>query len=223
MSKKTTVADLESEIRALTDRIYTLETKNNDLEQVKVLTAAANESKENLMTTAGKEINRRIIESAAHFIGQVDKMVRERLEASTAEILGFDRGWGQWRVDHCNGRETTINKYVTVKAQQVVATELEKIMSESNVAKVIQEAKDAVIIELRSKIKYELESRIKSEIFKVYDKYVQRVAADVEKQLEKMTTDIDIANPNMDAIGEVVLEQFVKSTQKLDVENAASA
>jgi len=218
-----TIAELESEIRALTDRIYALETKNSDREQVKVLAEAANESRENLMKTAGKEINKRIIESAAHFIGQVDKMVRERLEASIAEVLGFDRSWGQWRVDHCNGRETTINKYVTDKARLVVATKLEEIMSESNIATVIQEAKDAVLIELKAKIKWELESRMKSEIFRVYDKYVQVVATDVEKQLEKMTTDIDIANPNMDAIGEVVLKQFVESTQKLDVENAQSA
>jgi hypothetical protein len=220
MAKRTTVDDLKWEIHTLTERVYELEMQEKAAKQVVELTTtvptntADPTNTKDLMQHIGVKMNERVVESSARFIEEVDKMVRNRLENHVAQILGFTNQWqGKWEVDHCNGRMTTIAEYVSQRAKNVITTQLDLIMSDEAVIKCIQEAKAGAITELKNSISYQLKEQLKLAISTVCSNYVQGVVSEVEKNLKTMTTEIDIADPNVDRLQEVLLKQIVESIQ----------
>lgn len=59
--------------------------------------------------------------------GGIEREVKRRLDARTNEVvgklLGFDSQWGEWRVDHCNGRagESAVGNWLREKAGKAVS------------------------------------------------------------------------------------------------------
>lgn len=59
----------------------------------------------------------------------VAKMLDLERRQITLKFLGFDARWGSnWEVDHCNGRESPVRKFVTEHAQKAAQDWLEKHM-----------------------------------------------------------------------------------------------
>lgn len=46
----------------------------------------------------------------------------KRRSEVTLKLLGLDNRWGKWEVDHCNGRQSPINDYLTEATRQQVQT-----------------------------------------------------------------------------------------------------
>jgi hypothetical protein len=66
------------------------------------------------------EIRRIVEHESAEFIKKLPELVRTRLEACTAKLAGMEKDWGgKWKVDNCNGRQSTIGTYLTEEAKRV--------------------------------------------------------------------------------------------------------
>jgi hypothetical protein len=70
-----------------------------------------------------KRLESTIDQVVGNFIEKLPDLIRNRLETMVAKCLGFEKdSWGSgWKVDHCNGRQTTIGNYVSTRSQQIAA------------------------------------------------------------------------------------------------------
>ena len=73
---------------------------------------------------------RRVVEAeSAEFIKGLPKLVQGRLEAITAKLAGMEKeSWGnKWKIDNCNGRQSTIGTYLKEEANRVCESLIGKI------------------------------------------------------------------------------------------------
>lgn len=53
---------------------------------------------------------------------EVTEWLNRNKKDITCHLLGFDRSWGEWRVDHCNGRagESAVGDYLRMTASKSI-------------------------------------------------------------------------------------------------------
>lgn len=71
----------------------------------------------------------------------------------TLRLLGLEDRWGKWEVDHCNGRESPITKYLAEGARQTIQQWINEAVAEVLTTelktKVMQDAKKAIHAEVK--------------------------------------------------------------------------
>jgi len=74
-----------------------------------------------------KELVNRVFRDWSRDIdGKIREMLDERLHDTIAKLLGFDDSYGRWEIDHCNGRNSPITRYLDEKVRDAVRCWLEE-------------------------------------------------------------------------------------------------
>lgn len=83
------------------------------------------------ITEIAEQLHENFLRAAANTANEADSMavvqeVVKDLNASkravTLKMLGLDNRWGgEWEVDHCNGRQSPITKYMDAECQEILA------------------------------------------------------------------------------------------------------
>lgn len=72
----------------------------------------------------------------------------------TLKLLGLEDRWGKWEVDHCNGRESPITKYLAKGAEETIKKWVNEAVAEVLTTelknKIMQDAKKAVHREVQN-------------------------------------------------------------------------
>lgn len=116
-----------------------------------------------------------------------DDLNKQKREV-TLRLLGLDNRWGKWEVDHCNGRESPITKYLTAQAANVIAAwvndAVKEVLTTEMQAKIMRDAKGAIRKELNDLVQnatagYHLNQRAKPFL----DDLMQKAADEVREEL----------------------------------------
>jgi hypothetical protein len=99
--------------------------------------------------------------AAAKFIDELPDMINRRLEAAVAQILGFECRFGEWTVDHCNGRMSTVSSYLSEKVEKIVATIVDGINWDPS-----QKAIKAMEVEFASLVRNTISDRLEAAAIK---------------------------------------------------------
>jgi hypothetical protein len=92
----------------------------------------------------------------------IEYEVKRRLDDAATEMvlkaLGFSNHWGDWEIDHCNGRQSEVTKFIREKGQAAVLSWFEEQLSNlpSLPPKAIKDAKE----EYLHKLNYEVRVRL---------------------------------------------------------------
>lgn len=124
---------------------------------------------------------------------QIEKRVYEILDKRTEEVvaklLGFSPRWGEWEIDHCNGRagQSEAGNYLACAAKGAVVTWLEQQADSINNLKLpptaLKAIKKEALINARREFRSELEAlvmvKMKEYAEEVIDEFTQDAPMDV--------------------------------------------
>jgi hypothetical protein len=135
------------------------------------------------------EIRRIVEHESAEFIKKLPELVRTRLEACTAKLAGMEKDWGgKWKVDNCNGRQSTIGTYLTEEAKRVCEQFVGKIGASFTLEDDIeQELRVGFIRDVYRALKSQLRDRAKQ----VAANMVEAVVAETIVDPVRFVTDIE--------------------------------
>jgi hypothetical protein len=85
---------------------------------------------------------------AESVVEQIIEDLNKQKRLVTLKLLGLDDKWGKWEVDHCNGRESPITKYLAQGAQKTIAQWVNEAVAEVLTTelktKIMNDAKKAI-------------------------------------------------------------------------------
>lgn len=150
--------------------------------------------------------------SVAEFIETMDEHIKQNLRKAVAKMLGFECKWGnEWAVDYCNGRTTTMSGYINDKAQKIITETIETILTPEVIEQCLNERRAAIIADFKERIRYRTRDIISGMVDECIKKYCEQFVVNINIALDKISTDIDITDPNVDSkFQEMLLKEFVK-------------
>lgn len=82
--------------------------------------------------------------------------ITRNLQKAVARVLGFEHdSWGnEWKVDHCNGRQSVISNGLERLVHKIVDEKLAEIITPELVKQTIEESKSGIICEFRHHFEY---------------------------------------------------------------------
>lgn len=169
-----------------------------------------NQAIETKIDEAKQEIIKTVDETVAKFIKNLPHMLKGRMEAATARMIGMeDRYGGSWEVDHCNGRQSLVSNYINDQIKQNLGALVGQI---GGSFKLTEDQENAI------KRDYErsMISRIRREVLDQIDKHAKTLVAEItEPMFEKLKINLSIdsmADPNYGAteLEKLALEQKAK-------------
>lgn len=127
---------------------------------------------------------------------QVHKILDERKTMVVAKLLGFDSRWGEWEVDHCNGRagNSIAGQYLASVASREIKKWMEGMCWEDFDGVIMAALEKAVKAELGARFREQMTQVVRERVHDVLREYVNdevvKVLADkpyeVLKQLENI-------------------------------------
>lgn len=139
------------------------------------------------------ELKEIVDKSVAELIKSMPKTIKDRTTGAVAALLGFENdSWGKWRVDHCNGRQSEISRWISEKAKKEMAAACDKIITKSVVREIIQSAKPVIEAEFREQFNRQLrlyvkemaERHLKEEVQKCMDGLLGAMRSDLNSIAE---------------------------------------
>ena len=139
-----------------------------------------------------QRLTRRVLEAieqdATNYL-DVDKMGREiikeldaRKHATIWKLLGLDNRWGQWDIDHCNGRNSPITQYLSTELELVVGERVREA-----VAEVVKSDGPQMIKKIRAGIQRELKDRytraIRDQVIEQTNRIVEAEAKEIARSM----------------------------------------
>lgn len=106
----------------------------------------------------------------------------------TLKLLGLDDKWGDWEVDHCNGRNSPVTEYLAQGAKE----EIKKWVNDAVKEVLTTELKSKVMLDAKKAIKKEVDGIIASNLNgynlreyakPVIDSWLEQAANEVRKEL----------------------------------------
>jgi hypothetical protein len=106
----------------------------------------------------------------------------------TLRLLGLEDKWGKWEVDHCNGRESPITKYLADGAEktikQWVNDAIKEVLTTELKDKVMQDAKKAIHKEVQELVRRELNGyELNRKAAPIIDAWLNQAADEVRREL----------------------------------------
>lgn len=106
----------------------------------------------------------------------------------TLKLLGLDNRWGKWELDHCNGRESPITKYLAESAEATIKAwvneAVAEVLTEERKKKIQNTAKRAMQIEVEMMIEtYTKGYRLREKAEHVVKALVDKAADEVRVEL----------------------------------------
>jgi soluble cytochrome b562 len=103
-------------------------------------------------------------DAMASTIKELPKMIKSKTSGVIAAMFGFERSssWGEWKIDHCNGRQSEISEWMSHRAKKIFRDELEKTITKKFVKDVIKEtkAKAAIQKEFKEQFLYQFKRHV---------------------------------------------------------------
>lgn len=165
------------------------------------------------------KIEKVMADATAKFIEELPTMIQQRLQGAVAKILGFENSWGEWKVDHCNGRMSVMSEYIGNKARAAATAAVDKIdfKSTAEIDKAIkQEYADYFKSELRERIREHAEQQVQMFL----DRAARAHVIEVET-LARVPTKKEIGDPNLGKrpLEKLIMESIV--TEKIKLKEGA--
>jgi hypothetical protein len=165
-----------------------------------------------------KEMMKKVMdESMAKFIKQMPEMIHRNASGAVAEMFGFENGnWGKWKIDHCNGRNSTISDWIGAEAKRIFKEECEKIITKKLIKSIIKDAKQEIEREISRKLRYE----ISNTAMNACKKEIENISKSVIEELKcSVKCDIDSINQsamagNLSETETAVLEREIEENTK---------
>lgn len=160
-------------------------------------------------------IEKVMAEATAKFIAELPTLVHRRLEGAVAKVLGFDNGWGEWKIDHCNGRMSTMSDFIGSKAREAAKAAVDSIDF-----KTTKELQNAIYAEYVDVFKSQMRDKIRDHAGKhvqaVLDKAANAHSIEIET-LGRIPTKKDLANPSFGKkpMEKLIMETLVASKTKV--------
>jgi hypothetical protein len=106
----------------------------------------------------------------------------------TLRLLGLDNRWGKWEVDHCNGRESPITKYLAAEAKETIRgwvnEAVQEVLTTELKSKVMKDAKSALRKGIEEHVRDNTGSyRLGEQTKPIIDALFQRAADEVREEL----------------------------------------
>lgn len=114
---------------------------------------------------------------------QLTKTIHQKLDKSASEILlkimGYNKSWGEWEIDHCNGRNgsSEAGEYLKKVTQPAVEEWLAKVHT---ITLTPAETKQ-LMANIRKKYLYEVESRLRHAVEAAAQKHIDALVAEFVK------------------------------------------
>jgi len=159
-------------------------------------------------------INAQLDKIVAQFLKELPQLINRKLEAATASALGLEiDSWnhGCWRVSHAGNRDSVISGYIESKAKKVVDDIIDKIITPEVVAKCIEDAKEGVIRDFEERLKNRLKSAASDKATVLVNEILDN---HMKLMIEKINTNVNIANPNQSKVDEVITEDIANNALK---------
>ena len=130
------------------------------------------------------------------------EIIYKNLEGCTAQTLGFkkDSFDGKWKVDHCNGRSSSLGQFINDQALALAKKNTEKVMSPELISKIIKECEKGIRDELKDRYKRNLEN----EVWSVLSKQIKADAEAIVNRYKSesvlsftVPTVADLSDPNV--------------------------
>lgn len=154
-------------------------------------------------------ISKRLQKEIQATVDETYKSFKDGMKEAVLNSLGFERDWGgtKWKVDHCNGRMSTVTEHIShlardffreVKIENVANTLTDKDRQELH-SEVVREVKNAVIYMVRDRLNSQIYEVISATINDIVTKAVeeeiathkQKIKDTVKKQLDSAVSDED--------------------------------
>ena len=122
---------------------------------------------------------------AKEIVSDLNKQKRD----VTLRLLGLDSRWGKaWEVDHCNGRESPITKYLAEESQETIRAWVNEAVTEvlttEMKSKIMKDAKSALKKEVERQIRDNLGSyRLGEQAKPIINQLFQQAADEVREEL----------------------------------------
>lgn len=144
-----------------------------------------------------KQVEQKTRETVGEFIKNIPSLIRERLEASAAKVLGFDKDsfGGGWRVDHCNGRSSVISGYVSSRVKKIVHKIMDEVLTEEEIRKILEETKDATVEHAKEEARRAYKEAMMNAIRSRAEEKAMEDANAIFNELDEISTDIELENP----------------------------
>ena len=158
-----------------------------------------------------KQVEEATRKSVGEFIKGLPQLIKQRLEASVAGVLGFSEGWGKWDVDHCNGRTSVVSNYVAERARDIVHKVAESVITEKAIRKIMKECRDALLRDAKEQARREYKQLLYDRIHELAKEKADEDARKVFDEIDEINTDIELANPKAgdDPVGHAIMEDVV--------------
>lgn len=153
--------------------------------------------------------------ATATFLEGLPQLVRSRLEGAVAKILGFENSWGgsEWRVDHCNGRQSVMSEYISQQGRNAAASAVSTIATAAiNELNKNSKLHEAIKMEFANIFERELKSQLQEHARKTVAEMLKK-ASDTHtieiETLDHIPTRREVADPNF---GKKPMERLIAET-----------
>lgn len=148
-----------------------------------------------------------IASTTANFIKELPQLIEKRLQGAVAKILGFENSWGEWRIDHCNGRMSVMSEYIGQKAKEAAQAAVSKL--EFKPTKELQAAINKEFTDqFMDIIREQLRKRAEEHVLACLDKAIEKGNLEIET-LAKIPTKKEMSDP---AYGKRPMEKLIMET-----------
>jgi hypothetical protein len=156
------------------------------------------------------------------FLKNLDRLIAQRLEASVRIILGFssDSYNGTWKVDHCNGRMSTISELISSEARERAKEIAHRAITPEIVEETLKECLPSVISEFKEKFREAVRSLVKNGVERITSNSFNAILTEVlppldEKERVEISKEPDVKPEYGDDIFEkIILKRIVEANAK---------
>lgn len=109
---------------------------------------------------------------------KVTTLLDKKAEEMTLKLLGFNLSWGEWNLDHCNGRSgnSAVGDYMRT-AQSVAIKEF--FDSFDIKATITQAMKNRLVKVIQKEFEYKLETAVRAAVEQHTKQYVDKIVHDI--------------------------------------------
>lgn len=155
-----------------------------------------------------EKIRATVEDTVARFIENLPEMINRRLETIVAQCLGFENRWrGEWRVDNCNSRQSTVGNYIAVEAHKIVGETAERVGSEWEIT-------DEQVEGLREDLRKRVVEKVRSHMWKASEEKAQEVIGKLLESVNISLGELEVKDPTLEEMadpsyGKNLLEQVL--------------
>lgn len=109
---------------------------------------------------------------------------KNKLVENVLKIAGFENRWSShgWEVDHCNGRTSMITSYISNKVQQMITTEIDKVITPADLEVVLKQTKKGLLKDIEERFSRACSEELYKQVHAAAKDFV---AAAVKKSMTK--------------------------------------